>query len=351
MIKQRQSNIELLRIVSMIMILGLHVNFYALGPVSLQELNHRPLGATSRMFFEFLCIVAVNVFIFISGWFSINAKIKGFLKFLYQILFFYIGIYLVFVFIGERQISWEGIQECFFAKKQGWFIKAYICLYILSPVLNAFVKHSNERQLRLVLIAFYIFQTIYGWYFVDATKFFAQGYSTLSFIGLYLLARYIKLYAMDKKLFSMKKEKDLIVFLSICVLETLLFVITKQNRLDDIVQILWIYSSPLVIVSALYLLLFFSKLEISNKHINRIALSSFTVYLFHSNPNIMPYYVKTAREIFSTYSSLSCLLLMLLEIIVFYIVATLLDYLRIVSWNALWQKFGKKIEHTFSKKL
>lgn len=346
---KRQSNIELLRIVSMLMILALHVNFFALGTPSTWEINVSPFGAIGRTFMEFLCIVAVNVFVLISGWFGINAKIKSFLKFLFQILFFYVGIYVVFLVFGWRDLSWDGIKECFFLKGSGWFIKAYIGLYILSPILNAFVKQSSERQLRLFLIAFYVFQTIYGWYFVDSTKFFAQGYSTLSFIGLYMLARYIKKYALEKKYFALKKECDVLIFLGIVVLETILFVVARTNNLIDLFKVLWIYSSPLVILSALHLLLYFSKLNFSSNFVNVVAASSFSVYLFHSDPNIMAYYLKYARGIYNTYSSFSCFFMMVLVVLVFYVVATILDRLRIWSWDIFWKKCGNGIETWFSK--
>lgn len=45
----------------------------------------------------------------------------------------------------------------------------------------------------LVLICFFTFQTFYACFTTSAT-FIDRGYSTFSFIGLYLLARYIRLY-------------------------------------------------------------------------------------------------------------------------------------------------------------
>ena len=349
MLKERQSNFELLRIVSMLMILALHVNFYALGAPSNFEIAASPLGAYTRIFFEFVCIVAVNVFILISGWFGINIKLKGFLKFIFQILFYYTGIYLLLLIIGTRTLSWEGFKECIFAQKTGWFIKAYIGLYIISPVLNTFVEHASRKQLKSVIVAFYIFQTIYGWFFVKSTNFFAQGYSTFSFIGLYLLARYIKLYATNNKYLNKSKKHDITVFFALCVLETILFAVSRACNWNEFTPTLWIYSAPLVIVSALYLIVFFSKLNITNKFINIVAASSFSVYLFHSDPNIMPIYTKTAREIFMNYSSIACLGLIILEILVFYIVATIIDKGRIWLWNKLWNSCGQKIESWFAK--
>ena len=80
--KTRNSNIELLRIIAMVMILGLHVNFLAIGQPSTQEIVSSPIQSFIRLFAEYACIVGVNVFVLISGWFGIHYKPKGIVQFL-----------------------------------------------------------------------------------------------------------------------------------------------------------------------------------------------------------------------------------------------------------------------------
>lgn len=335
--KQRLSNIELLRIISMIMVLALHVNFFTLGAPSLYEIQTNCFGAVSRVFFEFLCIVAVNVFVFISGWFGIKAKKKGLLRFLFQILFFYVGIYIVFVLSGKQKLSWDGVQCCFLLKKTGWFIKSYLCLYLLTPVLNVFVEKADKKLFARVLVAFFVFELVYGWLFKDAAKFFELGYSTISFVGLYLLARFVRLYGKSCSLFVLPKFCDLAIFLAICVSQTLVFVVLRYYGLAFINN-LWAYSSPFVIVSALYLLLFFSKIEFSSKVVNIIASSSFAAYLLHSFFCIIPFYQAKARQIFYSYDGVVCLFYMVVLILVVYFVAIAIDKIRMVCWKQIEEK-------------
>ena len=70
--KEKNGNIEILRIVSMIMILILH--FFYHGNI----LNEMPkkinLLCVSTISVEVLCIVAVNIFILISGYFLCKSK-------------------------------------------------------------------------------------------------------------------------------------------------------------------------------------------------------------------------------------------------------------------------------------
>ena len=96
--KTRNSNIELLRIIAMVMILGLHVNYLAIGKPSSQDIATSPLQSFLRMFAEYVCIVGVNVFVLISGWFGINYKLKGLCNFLFQSLFFSLIIFTLFKF-------------------------------------------------------------------------------------------------------------------------------------------------------------------------------------------------------------------------------------------------------------
>lgn len=102
------------------------------------------------------------------------------------------GIYAILLLTGDAELSPTGIKGLFALTDLNWFIKAYIVLYILSPILNAYIEKVGEKELRNTIIYFFIFQTIYGCLY--STYFFSGGYSPLSFIGLYLLARYTKIY-------------------------------------------------------------------------------------------------------------------------------------------------------------
>ena len=191
--KERESNIELLRLLAMFLVLVVHADFFSLGSPTQSDTLSAPANAFCRFFFESLSIICVNVFVLISGWFGIKASAKGFCKFAFQCLFFLIGIYAVMLSCGLTSLSIKGLAGCFALLQWNWFIKAYIGLYILAPILNAFVNQAEEKTFRNVLICFFAFQTLYAWC-SNGAVFFEGGYSTMSFIGLYLLARYVKLY-------------------------------------------------------------------------------------------------------------------------------------------------------------
>jgi len=191
----RQTNMEILRILAMFLILTVHADYWSLGAPSTTECIDNPIASVTRIFIEAVAILSVNTFVLISGWFSIKPSVKGFCNFIFQCAFFFIGIYAIMIIIGLQSVSWQGIKIALMLTPKNWFVKAYIGLYILSPVLNYFCEKSTRKQLRNLLICFFVFQTIYGC--SGAATFIEQGYSTFSFIGLYLLARYLNIYKPD----------------------------------------------------------------------------------------------------------------------------------------------------------
>ena len=321
--KTRQSNIELLRIISMFLVLVVHANFWALGRPTSLDMQMSPLASYTRFFIESLAIVCVNVFVLISGWFGIKPSVKGFSRFAFQCLFFLIGHYVVGLAIGASRLDIKGIAGCFCLLSNHWFIKSYVGLYILAPILNSFVKVADKKQLKLLLIVFFLYQTIYGW--SGAAAFFVNGYSTMSFMGLYLLGRYLNLYGNTQ---STPPYIWICIYLTCGIVNTILAPVVPFMDL-------YAYLSPVVIIASVSLFLGFVNLKIRpNKTINWIAASSFAIFLFHSNPNGMRYVFKnTIATIYSSTDGILCLFTIGLFLLAISAVAIILDQIRIAIWN------------------
>ena len=286
----RESNIELLRNISMFMILVIHANFVSLPKIGYEELMSNTVPSVTRFFIESLGIVAVNVFVFISGWFGIRTRPKSVYSFIYQILFFVGGGGVLFLLLGKAQFSISALLDVFQLSSKDWFIKSYFVLMIIAPVLNTFSKETEEKTQRYVVLSFFFFEAIFGWA-TGGRRFFVDGYGPLHFIGLYLTAQYIHNQLQSdttplciKKIFQMPKWADLSISLLMAIVNTLLVVIGSiyLGKTETIRGLTFAYSNPLVIIGALYLLLFFSKIKMPYiKVINWLGASSFAVYLFH----------------------------------------------------------------------
>lgn len=320
----RESNFELLRIIAMFLVLGVHADFFSNGAPTAENFINNSNNAWVRTFFQSATIVCVNVFILISGWFGIKPKLKGFLNFFFQCLYFYLGIYIFELIFLDLPFSIIDLRRCFFfAPDSGWFVLAYTGLYLLSPILNSFVKNNSKTTLRNILIAFYLFQT-YGW-LGGAVSFLDSGYSTFSFIGLYLLARYLSIYRP-----IICKMGGVIYIISVLLLTGLFGIIT----IKDIQIQIYAYDNPLVICGAMGLILWASMLKIKyNRIINWVSSSVFSVYLFHMSPFTGYYYGHIFKKIYNSFSGIECLGVMLIMIIIVFFISIILDQPRKLLWK------------------
>lgn len=325
----RQSNLELLRIIAMLLVMVVHANFFSLGSPSIEELHTFPQTSITRFFIQSIGICCVNIFVLISGYFGIRPKFISLVSFLYQILFFFVLIYAMCIAMGYSSFNLQGLLQCVGLTSSNWFIKAYLLLFILAPVLNAFVDMGNQQLHRNILIGFYLMQTIYGCLF--AADFFNNGYSTLSFIGLYLLARYIRLYT--PKFAQLNRLYDALIYLfcaiAITVISILGLKIGKNTNL-----LMFTYINPLVIVESVALLLYFSKLNFTSRVINWVAASSFAVYLLHANPNILKgFFKETILLVYNSSTGVLSMLCILIFLLTLFVASILFDQIRKITYE------------------
>lgn len=323
----RQSNIEILRILAMFLVLVVHTTFYSTGVTTYDDFCINPVGSFTKITFRSLSIVCVNVFILISGWFGIKPSIKGLINFTFQCAYFLIGIYIFFLITGLTSFTFKGLAACFCLTQDYWFITAYVTLYILSPILNIFISNVSKNKFEIILLSYFIFQSIWGW--IGNVKFIESGYSCFSFIGLYLLARYIKLYGCTK-LTNWGGR----IYLVTVILNSLSYYLCQKFNIKIGI---YSYVNPLVILGSVGLLMYFDKIKIRpNKIINWIAKSAFAVYLFHCNPNIMqPIFKRDALTIYDLTSGIVCILEISFYLIVVFMVSILLDQPRRQLWKGI----------------
>ena len=341
----RQSNIELLRMLAMFMVLLVHADFFSLGSPSSDEILHKPYDAFLRIFFESVSIVCVNVFVLISGWFGIKPSFKGFCNFLYQCLFFLVGLYVTTILIGVNKISIEGLAGCIFATRLNWFIKAYLLLYFLCPVLNAFVKTASQKTFKLVLISFFTFTCTYGW--LGAATFMADGYTTLFFIGLYLLARYTRIY--EPKWAQHEPSIYLYAYFTSVMFVTFIVFICPYLFNRDVPVKFYSYICPTTIIGAISLLMCFTKIKIQNRFINKCGISCFAVFLIHVSPSTLWHFTRLFKYLHNHYSIASFWLITFVLLSIIFIIAILIDKIRIKTFNSLYAKVFIKWEALFNK--
>ena len=307
---ERQSNIELLRIIAALGVVLLHYNNPRLGS-GFANVANMSVNQFVMILFEAVFICAVNLFVLISGYFMRNTSKRDLLKPV-QLLSMYVVFELLAYLIKELPKG-EPFSIASFAgyfTPSYWFVFIYIALYLLSPYINLMWLHlsrKGQKQLLIILVAlFSIYPIIWEIVaYVSGTSIWAEelicsyglmqgtssiglfgsgaGYTIVNFVLMYLIGCYIK-GSEDEG----RKYKSSTLFILLVVNIALIigwtyleYFITGQpiNATTG-----WNYESPLVISEAVLFFLLFKNMKMkNNKVINILAAASFPTYLIHIN--------------------------------------------------------------------
>lgn len=349
--RARQLNMELMRVVAMMLVLLVHACFLSYWPMK-ADFIAAPVKSAVETYLEAIALVCVNCFILISGYFSIRPKWKSLLNLLFLIYFY------KFIFWG-LDLAFNGFSTVNLVKTlypfTDWFVGAYLGLYLISPVLNKFIEDATEKQLRISLIAYLGVQVTFGWLLpvvnIEFLNFsfmdFNCGYSVLSFVGLYVLARYIRLHALTK--FSgfferLRKRELMIAFFSIALVNSLIYTLARLYAPDRVsyylCQLFVRYTNPLTVASAVFLLLFFIRLKVEDtSHMASTIVvfgkSAFAVYLIHFNFLILPYYKAAAKWMYTELPVWGWVPAVIVFVMAVYTACVLIDQARLALWRAI----------------
>ena len=344
----RDSQIELLRIVSMVMILILHANFLGTGaPERTNFLVNAP-RAWEQMILESLCIVAVDTFVLISGWYGIQFKKRRLAAFLFQIWFFTFVLYFVSLYFDPELPPTPRFAAHLVIMDPYWFARSYLLLYLLSPVLNKVIEYLHHRHakwnegtpLLIVIVLYALAQSVFGWY-GNSPLWGTEGNSVFTFIFSYFVGRWLRLYG--HRITNLPHWVFALSYFALCLLIAFLGGIAiLYNNVD--VCFFWYKNTSLpVIVATISLFLFFQRLSFRSSRINKLAASCFAVYLFNCSPSLFELY-KVLSSYFLTSSSQQRVLYCAVVLIsTYFFAAVLLDQLRIFLWNKIDKNLCSKL--------
>ena len=334
--KTRDSNMELLRIVAMLLVMMVHASYRALPRPDDVAVADNPLS----VFLQFLTIsytvIGVDVFVMLSGWYGIRPRVIRLSELLFQLLFFGVVCMGIEYAVTGQMPSKILLNLLLLNPGNYWFVKVYLALYLFAPVLNAFADAATHRQFAWVLVGIFGFQIVYGWVF-EATDWLRAGYSLPSFMALYLLARFMRIHQPWFTMF--KGSTDLCIYIGIGAFLTLSVFILRHYNLGGF---LFFYNSPVVVLEAMFFLLFFSKLHFSSKCVNWVAASALAVYLTHSNSYLAKYYDGTILRWTTELPYLQFILYCITLIAVVFCASILIDKVRLLLWNPIQKRFNKR---------
>lgn len=262
-----------------------------LGGLEIIKNNNDTVGFAFFSFIYCIARVAVNIFILISGYFSIESYNRPIGK---PLTFFFMATgYGVFSFFirclsGVRLFDIKGLIVA--AIPKNYYVSLFSVLYLISPYINWEINRLKERTYReLLLLSFLLFSVwstasniMASVYEMDWVGIYSismngtdGGFSIVNFVLLYIVGGYIRKNC--KIILGIRKIYYIIGFFGIATLNAAIKL--TGARISDV---LLGYDSVMIIVQAVCLFCLFLKIEIkNNKIINAFAERVFGVFLVH----------------------------------------------------------------------
>lgn len=327
--KVRNSNIEILRIISMIFIVISHYTVH--NGISNASL---PLGI-NRYLLEITTLgnIGVILFVLISGYFMLEQKefkIKRILSLYLQIVFYSLGIYLLFIIFGLQDFSIKQLIKCALPIlfEEYWFMTCYIVLYLLSPFINKFLNHLKRKEhFNFILVIMLLFSIV-----PTFTTKQLYGNQLTQFIMFYSIGAYLKKYPKNILSNNKKLNKRVLLLTSfLLVLSVIFFDImgSQYSVFNNHTTYFFQRNSILAILFSISLFnIFINKKEFNNKLINIVSSCTLGVYLIHDNNLVRNVLWTNILKVYKYVNSNYLIIHMILSVIIIFIVCTIIEYIR-----------------------
>lgn len=263
MAKQRNSSLEVIRIICIFYVIYWHsINPYL---DQMASYNTAPLNLIHA-----LCNNTNTLFMLLSGYFGIRLNLEKLIKLDLAIIFYDVLYLILFGTIGAKSLLIALMPITF---KSHWFLTCYFVIAFLSGFLNRIpekLERKTFRNLLLALIAiFYILPTFVFYEIIEDS---GKGVVCMSIV--YLVGRYIHKYYGDV---SFKKSRLAILF----ILSTLTPAILNFGLTLIKGCFMGMYSrdnSIFMLVSSVLFFLFFREMHFTNRLINHLTPNIVILY-------------------------------------------------------------------------
>lgn len=354
--KPRSSNLELYRIVCMLMIVAHHFVVNSGVAAAGGPILEKPQSGNSL----FLLLwgawgkTGINCFLMITGYFMCKSRItvQKFLKLFLQIFFYSIVIYVIFLIAGYEKLSPVRILSLFpvWDIDKG-FSSCFVVFYLTIPFWNILVQHMRKQQHEWLLIVLLVCYSLLG-----SIPTFQLSFNYVTWFGvIYLIASYIRLY--PKPLFE---RKSLWGWLTMTIILMAMGSVVAMQYMFGKTSFYFVSdcNKLLAVAVAVSSFLWFKNMNIKySKTINAFGAATFGVLLIHANSNAMRTWLwRDTLDVIGHYDMpLGQLMLFSIGVVlVIFVICNLIDQLRIASlekWFFCWydKKLSAKVDALIDK--
>ena len=286
--KERNSNIEILRIISMLMIIGHHCIYYGVMQNYNKSINNVIYGQgefINKMIAQLLLpggIIGVGVFFTIAGYYGIQSDKINIIPIVKETLFYSILGLIIYIFLGifnivELNDIMKVVIKCInpISNSTYWFVSVYVIITFLKPILNQYIRKIRNMYVFLIVVLVYYMMARFN---------LAPYLGILNGVLFYYLGAMIKI-SEGKAC----KVKNRFLWLGFSIISWFLYVLFNNITWFGLYKISWMFSllgiciwGTVCAYSSIRFCL--SNKEFSNKVVNSLAASTLSIYLIHEHP-------------------------------------------------------------------
>lgn len=335
--KERKLGIDLLRIVSMLMIVTLHV--LKQGGI----LDNATFGTTQYYIawvLEAACMGAVNCYALISGYVGVNSKIKyhKIAVLWLEVVFYSLICAAIFANTIPQEQAFETWADQFFPvyTRAYWYFTAYFVMFFFTPYFNVMLNSLSKKQLKglgwCIFVFFSLLQTVWQ-SDVLVTKF---GYSFIWLSLLYILGGIVKKTGLEK---SVNAGLMLFCFVAFSLIGAGYKFLATQNGWAVVKDNLITYISATVFAASFCLFLFFARIDVRTKagkaFVRLLSPYTFGVYLIHTNGFVWKYVLKDLFRDYLDMRGIKMLAMVAISVLGIYLICTCLEAIRSLLFKLL----------------
>lgn len=284
MIKQRDSNIELYRIIAMLLIVAHHFSLHS-GMIEMANKMPSTINALFVNVFGMWGKIGINCYLMITGYYmcTSNISLRKWLKLVCWVWFYNALLNALFMASGYVEYSIHTLLRALLpiSRVGSQFASTFIIFYLFIPFLNVLIKSMSKRvyQWLLLLVALVFVFLPYFPVYVISLNYLSW------FVCVYFYAAYIRIHIQET---TKSKQFWRIVAIICIILSVVSVVVGSCTGLWSPCYLVMDSNALLALPTAIATFMYMKHVRLGqNKIINTIAASCFGVLLIHDNSEIM----------------------------------------------------------------
>ncbi|SDA65720.1 Surface polysaccharide O-acyltransferase, integral membrane enzyme [Lachnospiraceae bacterium G11] len=351
---KRIPSIEVLRSLAMFMVITMH--YLDKGKVNISLGETQTIWSVLGWLLHSFCIVAVNCYVLISGYFLVESKFRWqkLVELVSQVLFYSILVPIVMFAIGILPASEISLYKLFLYvfpihTEHYWFATSYIVMYTFSPLLAAGIKNMEKKSLQVTIAISLLLFSVAKTILPIQMEFDRFGYDALWFIILFMIAGYIRLYGIDA---IKESKKGLIIyicgsFFTFVLAFAIRAISLRVGKMGYFITRTFDYNHLICLISSVALFLCFLYWNTSDNKLTRLAVAigpyTFGVYLLHEQWEMRHVWPKLLQTGKFAGTGLQFFHWIISILIVFW-VGIGVDFLRSKLFNMIKNKTSKELD-------